>query len=102
MHTVIQQDCTGCELCIAPCPMDCISMLSVEKPASETEWVDFSDNARKNYLRKNKRIALNQLKKRAEHKAQVNLNQSTDSMEKRAKQDYIKAALERVKKRRQE
>lgn len=26
MHTVIQQECTGCELCVAPCPMECISM----------------------------------------------------------------------------
>jgi electron transport complex protein RnfB len=29
MHTVIQSECTGCELCIAPCPVDCISMRSV-------------------------------------------------------------------------
>ena len=26
MHTVIEQECTGCELCIAPCPVDCISL----------------------------------------------------------------------------
>ena len=26
MHTVIQSECTGCELCVAPCPVDCISM----------------------------------------------------------------------------
>jgi len=30
MHTVIASECTGCELCIAPCPVDCIIM----KPAS--------------------------------------------------------------------
>jgi electron transport complex protein RnfB len=27
MHTVIAQLCTGCELCIAPCPVDCIVMI---------------------------------------------------------------------------
>jgi len=27
MHTVIAELCTGCELCIAPCPVDCISMV---------------------------------------------------------------------------
>jgi electron transport complex protein RnfB len=26
MHTVIASWCTGCELCIAPCPVDCITL----------------------------------------------------------------------------
>ncbi len=30
MHTVIASDCTGCDLCIAPCPVDCIEMVAVE------------------------------------------------------------------------
>ena len=25
MHTVIESECTGCELCVAPCPVDCIA-----------------------------------------------------------------------------
>ena len=29
MHTVITAECTGCELCVAPCPVDCISMQDV-------------------------------------------------------------------------
>jgi len=29
MHTVIEKECTGCELCVAPCPVDCISMRSL-------------------------------------------------------------------------
>ena len=24
MHTVIADDCTGCELCVPACPVDCI------------------------------------------------------------------------------
>jgi electron transport complex protein RnfB len=28
MHTIIETECTGCELCIAPCPVDCISLRS--------------------------------------------------------------------------
>jgi electron transport complex protein RnfB len=26
MHTVIAEECTGCELCIPPCPVDCIEL----------------------------------------------------------------------------
>ena len=29
MHTVAAELCTGCELCIAPCPVDCITMVAV-------------------------------------------------------------------------
>jgi electron transport complex protein RnfB len=27
MHTVIAAHCTGCELCLPPCPVDCIAMV---------------------------------------------------------------------------
>jgi electron transport complex protein RnfB len=27
MHTVLVELCTGCELCLAPCPVDCIQMV---------------------------------------------------------------------------
>ena len=36
MHTVIASDCTGCDLCVAPCPVDCIDMLPRRKPL--TQW----------------------------------------------------------------
>ena len=32
MHTVIASECTGCDLCVDPCPVDCIEM----RPAEET------------------------------------------------------------------
>ena len=30
MHTVIADECTGCGLCVAPCPVDCIHMQLVK------------------------------------------------------------------------
>ena len=29
MHTVVAEDCTGCELCVPACPVDCIALLPV-------------------------------------------------------------------------
>ena len=29
MHSIIDDLCTGCELCIEPCPVDCIEIVSV-------------------------------------------------------------------------
>jgi electron transport complex protein RnfB len=36
MHTVIASQCTGCDLCVAPCPMDCIAMVPVQPPRAWT------------------------------------------------------------------
>jgi electron transport complex protein RnfB len=33
MHTVLIEACTGCELCVPPCPMDCVDMLSLSELA---------------------------------------------------------------------
>ena len=51
MHTVIEPACTGCELCIPVCPVDCIAM----RPASgaATGWSAWSraqaDDSRRRY-----------------------------------------------------
>ena len=38
MHTIIPDLCTGCELCVAPCPTSCISMIKVEKNIDTWDW----------------------------------------------------------------
>ena len=38
MHTVIADECTGCDLCVEPCPVDCIDMIDVEPTLQEWHW----------------------------------------------------------------
>jgi electron transport complex protein RnfB len=40
MHVVIEADCTGCELCLPVCPMDCIALEEVS--AGATGWAAWS------------------------------------------------------------
>jgi electron transport complex protein RnfB len=34
MHTVLIERCTGCELCLPPCPVDCIELEPGPEPAA--------------------------------------------------------------------
>jgi electron transport complex protein RnfB len=38
MHTVIVDECTGCDLCVDPCPVDCIDMIPVETNVMAWKW----------------------------------------------------------------
>jgi electron transport complex protein RnfB len=38
MHTVITSECTGCDLCVEPCPVDCIDMLPIETTLQTWSW----------------------------------------------------------------
>jgi RnfABCDGE-type electron transport complex B subunit len=40
MHTVIDEQCTGCELCVPACPVDCIAMVPVT--GERTGWQAWS------------------------------------------------------------
>ena len=37
MHTVIESECTGCELCLDPCPVDCIALAPTSPGMDEVE-----------------------------------------------------------------
>ena len=41
MHTIIAAHCTGCELCIPVCPVDCIELINVSGEA--TGWASWSE-----------------------------------------------------------
>jgi electron transport complex protein RnfB len=53
MHTVITSECTGCELCIAPCPVDCIVMKPLPTPPDEEQ--PFIKNQKKAHAQQAKR-----------------------------------------------
>ena len=38
MHTVLVGECTGCELCLAPCPVDCIQMVPFAPTVTTWKW----------------------------------------------------------------
>jgi electron transport complex protein RnfB len=38
MHTVIADECTGCDLCVEPCPVDCIDMVPIETTLQSWHW----------------------------------------------------------------
>jgi electron transport complex protein RnfB len=38
MHTVIEAECTGCDLCIPPCPVECIDIVPVRETITNWVW----------------------------------------------------------------
>jgi len=35
---VIEEACTGCELCVEPCPVDCILMVPIPETLENWKW----------------------------------------------------------------
>ena len=86
MHTVITEECTGCELCIAPCPVDCIKMIPLDFEDDEITKRKKSDLARKRYELKKQRMI------RDKNKAKANRVTSEE------KKQAIANAMARIKK----
>jgi electron transport complex protein RnfB len=38
MHTIVADQCTGCELCLPPCPVDCITMQVIKEDVATWKW----------------------------------------------------------------
>lgn len=38
MHTVIADQCTGCNLCVDPCPTRCIDLIPVSPTTESWKW----------------------------------------------------------------
>jgi electron transport complex protein RnfB len=109
MHTVVEPHCTGCELCIPVCPVDCISL---EPVTQATGWQAWSAQQAQDALQ---RYGTHQLRlqqaparqaQRLEEKARAKLadlpahTQLTEPDEIEKKRAVIEAALARAKARR--
>ena len=38
MHVIVADQCTGCELCLPPCPVDCIAMQVIKEDVTTWKW----------------------------------------------------------------
>jgi electron transport complex protein RnfB len=87
MHTVIEDACTGCELCLPVCPVDCIHLenMTLGKSGWNAWTQDQADQAKKRYEQKKLRLSKEQGETHAD-KNIVGLKQSA-----------VQAALERAK-----
>jgi electron transport complex protein RnfB len=106
MHTVVAEWCNGCDLCVAPCPMDCISMV----PVLPTRVWDDDDArwSRARYEARSKRLAV----ERAEREQSLLLKAQSKLVELSGRDDLapeesvrkravVQAAIERARARRQ-
>jgi electron transport complex protein RnfB len=112
MHVVLTEWCTGCDLCVPPCPVDCISMVSVTESrtgwdAWTTEQATLSQaryHAREDRLEREERDNNLRLSKKAEAKLKAlnetngTASQSVEQVqETERKRAIIAAAIERAK-----
>ncbi len=109
MHTVIPSLCTGCDLCVPPCPVDCIAMVPVTR--GRTGWAAWSqadaDAARQRHDARAARLQRNKAENdaRLAAKAVAKLNEvnastpATDAerAEQERKRAIIQAAIERAR-----
>jgi electron transport complex protein RnfB len=90
MHTVIAGQCTGCELCIPPCPVDCIRMMETGHHPNREERMSAAERARSRFLARHERLA----RERAEQSAHRTVAHDTSGERKRL---VVKRAIERAR-----
>lgn len=102
MHTVLTDECTGCDLCVTPCPVDCIDML-VAPDAQEPELmpdaqrIAQSSHYRERHQQRQQRLERLKLEEAQKHQHNKKPLQTQATDMRRAKQDYIAAAMARTK-----
>jgi electron transport complex protein RnfB len=102
MHTVIKPECTGCELCVSPCPVDCIDLRPAAEaiPTRNWRWPDYSpaetERARRRTAARLRRLNARQTRRDAHRRARRLAQQRHRQQIKKE----IQAAVDRVRSRR--
>ncbi|MGH8579905.1 MAG: 4Fe-4S dicluster-binding protein, partial [Gammaproteobacteria bacterium] len=87
MHTVLAELCTGCALCVPPCPVDCIAMCTQDPTLRPPDWLQ---QALQRYRSRKYRLLRHY--EEAQAPSFENRNLSRDAM-----RQEIAAAVERTK-----
>lgn len=91
MHVIINTECTGCGLCVEPCPVDCIDLLPLPAPLYDKQVAASRFQAKQIRQLREERQQQQGFK---EKNFQIDNTQTEQFI---AKQNYMQAALERVK-----
>jgi electron transport complex protein RnfB len=85
MHTVIVSECTGCELCVAPCPVDCIVMVPLSPSIDNVNLQKYTSSqlAKRRYDARNLRKEKESVEKaeRAKQKRAELIKKQSESMQ---------------------
>jgi electron transport complex protein RnfB len=90
MHTVIAAECTGCKLCLPPCPVDCITMSETGEAWTHEERLRRASQYRRRYDARTERI---------ERERAAPLAAEHDQAGGRKKQATIERVIERARQR---
>ena len=90
-HTVIEPHCTGCELCIAGCPVDCISLENVT--GEQTGWAAWSQRDADAALARYEFHSFLRPSLLAETDNIINNTQPADSTDAQTRRDVIAQAI---------
>lgn len=93
MHSIIASECTGCDLCVPPCPMDCILSKTYDAPQDAGDrWQEYSANETEKFrARTNQRLVRLAKNTSQEENKQTQLNLDSAQIK-----SEIKDALQRV------
>ncbi len=96
MHTVLAQACSGCELCLPACPVDCINLTAAQATGTRTgPWRFYDSQEADNWRRRNEALIARRLLPAVPARVRAG------EQERALRRAEIRAALERVRRRKQ-